>query len=49
LKDTDEWWQFQPGVDEFNRLRRELLVTMVRWIIDECMAAWQPRKSALGG
>jgi hypothetical protein len=49
LKNTDEWWQFQPGIDEFNELRRERLVTSVWWIIDECMSAWRPRKNALGG
>jgi len=30
LKDTDEWRKFQPGIDEFNSLRREQLVTSVR-------------------
>jgi hypothetical protein len=49
LIDSDEWWQFQPGIDEFNELRREHLVTNVWWIIDECMSVWQPRKNALGG
>ena len=48
-KDSDPWWRFEAGVEEFNHLRQEGVMTDLWSIIDEIMSAWQPKKTALGG
>jgi len=46
LKNTDT---ISTRVNEFIILRSDHLVTSVWWTIGECMSAWWPRKSVIGG
>lgn len=48
LKQSDEWWRFQPAIDEFNDLRQTRIVSAFWMIVDETMSAWKPRTSATG-
>ena len=48
LKETDEWWRFQPAVDEFNDIRRIRILSAFWMIVDETMSAYRPRTSATG-
>jgi len=48
LKETDEWWRFQPAVDEFNDIRRIRILSAFWMIVDDTMSAYRPRTSATG-
>jgi hypothetical protein len=48
MKESDEWWRFQPAVDEFNDVRKMRIVSGFWMIVDESMSAWRPRTSATG-
>jgi hypothetical protein len=49
IKEQDPWYQFKSAVDEFNDIRKTVLVD-TSWItIDESMSAWKPRTTATGG
>jgi hypothetical protein len=48
-KTTDPWWEFAMCIEEFNERRQEILESSVWWLIDECMSAYCPRKTATGG
>ena len=48
LKETDEWWKFQPAVDEFNWIRQNRVLFAFWMIVDETMSAWRPRTSPTG-
>ena len=39
LKEYDEWWKFQPGVDEFNWIRANCVSSAFWMIVDETMSA----------
>ncbi len=46
LEDKDPWYMFCSAVDEFNDIRRRILLDS-KWITaDESMSAWRPRKTA---
>jgi hypothetical protein len=49
IKDPNPWYQVSSAIDEFNKVRRDLIIGS-QWIsIDESMCAWRPRKTAFGG
>ena len=39
LKESDEWWKFQPVVDEFNWIRTNGVLSAFWMIVDETMSA----------
>jgi hypothetical protein len=48
-KEEDPWYKFSSAVDDFNDIRKSLIVDS-RWTTaDESMSAWRPRKTATGG
>ena len=42
-KHTDPWWNIIGGVEQFNRIRRELFTRVPVVVLDESMCAWHPR------
>jgi hypothetical protein len=49
IKEQDPWYQFTSAVDEFNDIRKTVIVD-TSWItINKSMSALKPRKTANGG
>lgn len=48
-KDTDPWWKFIGGVEQFNLNRLKYVVSSNQLSLDELMMAWRPRKTKTGG
>ena len=48
-KDTDPWWRFIGGVEQFNMNCLKYIVSSNRLAMDELMMAWRPRKTKTGG
>ena len=44
----DPWWQFAKAISDFNRRRREVLVSSTTKILDESMSAYRPRTTKTG-
>ena len=48
-KETDPWWRFIDGVEQFNLNRLTHLVSSNHISMDELMSAWRPRTTKTGG
>ena len=46
---TDPWWKFIGGVEQFNLNRLKYVVSSNHLALDELMMAWRPRKTKTGG
>jgi hypothetical protein len=49
IKDSNPWSQLSSAIDEFNKIRCNLIIGLQWILIDESMHAWSPRKTALRG
>ena len=42
-KDGDVWWRFKARVEEFNKIRKQILFTSSIRVFDESMSSYVPR------
>ena len=46
---TDPWWLVLDGIENFNKIRNQLLRHAPVLVVDESMSAWVPKTTARGG
>ena len=47
-KETDPWWQFCNGVENYNKNRKQTIKSSAVKVFDESMSAFRPRTSRFG-
>ena len=45
----DPWWMILDGINNFNSIRKSLLLYTPILVVDESMSAWHPKTTARGG